>query len=131
MRLLLDTHSLLRHADGDPQMSSTATSLLKDPTNPLIVSMATVWEIAIKAGLNKLALSAPFETFMARAVGGYRLTMLDVTLDDCAAYERLPFPDNQHRDPFDRMIIVHAQRHGLSVVGLDAAFDSYGVTRFW
>jgi PIN domain nuclease of toxin-antitoxin system len=54
-----------------------------------------------------------------------------VTFDDCVAYERLPFPDKQHRDPFDRMIIVHAQRDGLSVIGRDAAFDAYGITRLW
>jgi PIN domain nuclease of toxin-antitoxin system len=45
--------------------------------------------------------------------------------------ERLPFPDRQHRDPFDRMIIVHARRGGLSVVGMDSAFDSYGIIRLW
>ena len=130
MKLLLDTHSLLWHANGDPQMSATATSLLVDPTNELYLSMASVWEIAVKVGLKKLMLSAPFVTFMTRAITGYGLTVL-VYVDDCAAYERLPFPEKQHRDPFDRMIIVHAQRDGLSVVGLDMAFDSYGVTRLW
>ena len=57
--------------------------------------------------------------------------MLAVTFDDGVAYERLPFPDQQQRDPFDRMIIVHAQRHGLSVVGVDVAFGHSGVTRLW
>ena len=59
MKLLLDTHTFLWHADGDPQMSSTATALLIDPANELFLSMATVWEIAIKMGLRKLSLSAP------------------------------------------------------------------------
>jgi PIN domain nuclease of toxin-antitoxin system len=131
MKLLLDSHSLLWHASGDPQMSATATALLVDPTNDLFLSMASVWEIAIKVGLKKLTLSAPFATFMTRAITGYGLTVLAVMFDDCVAYERLPFPDRQHRDPFDRMIIVHAQRGGLSVVGMDAAFDSYGITRLW
>jgi PIN domain nuclease of toxin-antitoxin system len=112
-------------------MSATATALLVDPTNDLFVSVATIWELAIKVGHNKLRLSAPFVTFMTRAVAGYGLTVLAVTLDDSLAYERLAFPDKQHRDPFDRMIIIHAQRHGLSVVGVDVAFDSYGITRLW
>ena len=59
MKLLLDSHSLLWHANGDPQMSATATSLLVDPTNDLYLSMASIWEIAIKVGLKKLTLSAP------------------------------------------------------------------------
>jgi PIN domain nuclease of toxin-antitoxin system len=82
-------------------------------------------------GLKKLTLSAPFLTFMTRAITGYGITLLPMTLDDCAAYEQLPFPDPQHRDPFDRMIVVHALGHGLSVVGIDRAFDAYGITRLW
>jgi PIN domain nuclease of toxin-antitoxin system len=100
VRLLLDTHAFLWHADGSPQMSASATALLVDPANELFLSTATVWEIAIKVGLKKLSLSAPYITFMTRAINGYGLTVLPITFDDCAAYEQLPFPDKQHRDPF-------------------------------
>jgi PIN domain nuclease of toxin-antitoxin system len=131
MKLLLDTHTFLWHADGDPRMSATATALLVDPANELFLSMASAWEIAIKTGLKKLTLSAPFLTFMTKAITGYGMTLVPITLDDCAGYEQLAFPDPQHRDPFDRMIVVQALRNGLSVVGIDAAFDAYGVTRFW
>ncbi len=131
MKLLLDTHTLLWHADGDPRMSATATALLIDPANALFLSMATVWEIAIKVGLTKLTLSAPYVAFMTRAITGYGLTVLPMTLGDCAAYEQLPFPHQQHRDPFDRMIVIHAIRNGLSVIGVDAAFDPYGISRLW
>jgi PIN domain nuclease of toxin-antitoxin system len=68
---------------------------------------------------------------MTRAITGYGLTLLPMTLDDCVAYEQLPFPNKQHRDPFDRMIVIHAFRNGLSVIGVDVAFDPYGVTRLW
>lgn len=131
MKLLLDTHTFIWHADGNPQISAVATALLIDPANDLFLSMATVWEIAIKMGLKKLTLSAPFVTFMTRAIAGYGLTLLPMAFDDCAAYENLPFPDPNHRDPFDRMMIIHALRNGLSVVGNDVAFDAYGVNRLW
>lgn len=131
MKLLLDTHAFLWHADGDPQMSTTATSLLTDPANELYLSMASVWEIAIKTGLKKLTLSAPFLTFMSKAIAGYGITLLPMTLDDCAAYEQLPFPDPRHRDSFDRMIAVQTLGNAFSLVGVDAAFDAYGVTRLW
>lgn len=131
MKLLLDTHTFLWHADGDPKMNAAATTLLIDPANELFLSMASVWEIAIKMGLKKLTVSAPYAAFMTRAITGYGVTVLPMTFDDCAAYEQLPFPDPQHRDPFDRMIVVHAVRNGLSVVGVDAAFDSYGIIRLW
>lgn len=131
MRLLLDTHTFLWHANGDSQVSATATALLIDPGNELFLSMASVWEIAIKSGLKKLTLSAPFLAFLTQAITGYGITLLQMTIDDCAAYEQLPFPNPQHRDPFDRMIIVQTLSNGLSVVGLDSAFDAYGIKRFW
>jgi PIN domain nuclease of toxin-antitoxin system len=131
VRLLLDTHAFRWHADGNPQMSTNATALLIDPANELFLSIATVWEIAIKVGLKKLALSAPYVTFMTRAISGYELILLPMSLDDCAAYEQLPFPEKQHRDPFDRMIVIHALRNGLSLVSCDLAFDPYGVSRLW
>lgn len=131
MKLLLDTHTFLWHANGDPQLSAPATALLIDPANELLLSMASVWEIAIKVGLKKLTLSEPYVAFMTRAITAYGVTLLPMTLDDCAAYEQLPFPDRQHRDPFDRMIVTHALRDGLSIVGIDVALDGYGVTRLW
>jgi PIN domain nuclease of toxin-antitoxin system len=131
VKLLLDTHTFLWHADADPRMSPSATALLADPANELFLSMATEWEIAIKVGIKKLVLSRPFGAFMKRAIIGYGLTELSITFEDCAEYEMLPFPDRNHRDPFDRMIITHALRHGCSVVGADSAFDAYGVARLW
>jgi PIN domain nuclease of toxin-antitoxin system len=131
MKLLLDTHTLLWHADGSPQMSATATALLVDPANELFLSMAALWEIAIKVGLKKLTLSSPYLDCMNKAITGYALTVLPITLEDCAEYEALPFPLPKHRDPFDRLIITHAMRNGLSIVGADVNFDAYGVTRLW
>ena len=131
MKLLLDTHTLLWHANGDAKMSATATALLTDPANELYLSMASVWELAIKVGIGKLPLTVPLATYLVSAISGYGLVVLPITFDDCIAYERLTFPDPKHRDPFDRMIILHAQRNGLSVVGADTAFDSYRVSRLW
>lgn len=131
MNLLLDSHTLLWLMEANPSLSGTAAALIADPANRLHLSMASVWEIGIKVGLKKMGLSVPFATFLATAVNGYGLVVLPITTDDCIRYEALPFPDKQHRDPFDRMIIIHALRDGLSIVGVDVAFDPYGVTRLW
>jgi PIN domain nuclease of toxin-antitoxin system len=127
VNLLLDTHTLLWLMQGPANLSATAAALLVDPANRL--RMASVWEIAIKIGRKKMGLSVPLATFLTTAVAGYGLLVVPITTDDCISYEALPFPDPQHRDPFDRMIVVHALRNGFSVVGVDAAFDPYGVTR--
>ena len=131
MNLLLDSHTLLWLMEGNPSLSSTAAALIADPANRLYLSMASVWEISIKVGLKKMGLSVPFATFLATAVNGYGLTVVPITTDDCISYEALPFPNPQHRDPFDRMIAVHALRNTLSLVGNDGAFDNYGVPRLW
>ncbi len=131
MKLLLDTHTFLWHSDGSPQVSAAATALLVEATNELYLSMASVWEIAIKVGLKKLTLSSPFGNFMTKAITGYGITTLPITLEDCADYESLAFPAPKHRDPFDRLIIVHARRNGMSVVGADPDFDAYGIPRLW
>lgn len=131
MNLLLDSHTLLWLMQSNPSLSRTAASLIADPGNRIYLSMASIWEIGIKSGVGKMGLSVPYATFLDTAINGYGLIVLPITTDDCIHYEALPFPDKQHRDPFDRMIITHALREGLAVVGVDPAFDSYGVTRIW
>ena len=68
---------------------------------------------------------------MSQVLLTYKAVLLPIMEDDCIAYEQLPFPNPNHRDPFDRMIDVHANRHGLTLVSADASFDAYGVTRLW
>jgi PIN domain nuclease of toxin-antitoxin system len=131
VRLLLDTHTLLWLQSGDPQLSAKAKTLLTDPSNERFLSMASAWEIAIKSGLKKLTLADPFPALLAKVVLAYQIVLLTIAVDDCAAYEQLSFPNPNHRDPFDRMILVHALRNGLSLVSADAAFDAYGVARCW
>ena len=131
MSLLLDSHTLLWLMQSNPSLSEKAVSLIADSSNLLYLSMASVWEIGIKSGLRKIGLSVPYATFLDTAINGYGLKILPITVDDCVRYEALPFPDREHRDPFDRMIIIHALRNGLSIVGIDTAFDSYGVNRLW
>ena len=131
MNLLLDSHTLLWLMESNPSLSPAATRLITDPANRLPLSMASIWEIGIKTGMGKLGLSVPYGTFLTTAINGYELIVLPITIEDCVQYEQLSFPNPQHRDPFDRMIIVHAQRNGFAIVGVDASFDSYGVTRLW
>ena len=131
MKLLLDTHTFLWHCEGSPNLSSNAAGLLANPTHNLYVSTASIWELAIKIGLRKLSISRPFLPFVADALRQFGIYLLPISLDDCEVYRQLPFPNPKHRDPFDRMIIIHTQRNGLSVVGNDADFDDYGVARLW
>jgi PIN domain nuclease of toxin-antitoxin system len=61
MRLLLDTHSFLWFIAGTDQLSNSARDLISDFDNEVLLSVASLWEIAIKMSLGKLRLSRPFE----------------------------------------------------------------------
>jgi PIN domain nuclease of toxin-antitoxin system len=129
--LLLDTHTFLWHLDGSPRLSSSAIALLTNPANELLLSVVSVWEIAIKVNIGKLTLSAAFPVYVAVAIKGYRLTVLPLNQSDCDLYSTLPFPLHTHRVPFDRMLNTQALRQNLTVLGVDTNFDAYGVTRLW
>jgi PIN domain nuclease of toxin-antitoxin system len=66
VKLLLDTHTFLWLVEGSPKLSATATAALADPVNELFLSVASVWELAIKTGNKKLALSNPLDVYVAR-----------------------------------------------------------------
>lgn len=61
MRLLLDTHSFLWFIGGSASLSSTARTFIEDADNQLLLSMASLWEMAIKLSIGKLSLGKPFE----------------------------------------------------------------------
>ncbi len=128
MRLVLDTHALIWYVDRDHLLSPTAHAAITNPANELFLSAATVWEMAIKVGIGKLTLSGPYRLWIEKAVTDLRLIHLPVTIEYADAQARLP---HHHGDPFDRLLIAQALTDGIAVVGADAVFDRYGVTRLW
>jgi PIN domain nuclease of toxin-antitoxin system len=82
-------------------------------------------------GLGKIELSIEISELFGDSLEVHGVEMLSIDLEDAAAYALLGFPDPNHRDPFDRMLIVQAQRRNLAVVSADAKLDAYSVTRTW
>lgn len=70
MKLLLDPHAFLWFVTSDPQLSESALDLIAEPTNEVLVSPATYWEVAIKVSLGKYPLTVPFETFFQEGIDG-------------------------------------------------------------
>jgi PIN domain nuclease of toxin-antitoxin system len=128
VRLLLDTHSLIWAMDDPTKLSGPASTALQDPANDLLLSAATVWELAIKVGQGKLKLSLPYRQWMEKAIADLELTILPVTVE---YGERQSSLATHHKDPFDRLIIAQALVEGMGVVSSDTAFDAYGITRVW
>lgn len=128
MRLLLDTHAVIWAVEQPAQLSPNARSALEDTSNQIVISAATVWEIAIKVGLGRLSLSMPYREWMNRALADLGATLLPITVEYAAAQATLP---NHHGDPFDRMLIAQARVDNLPLVSSDNALDQYGISRVW
>jgi PIN domain nuclease of toxin-antitoxin system len=128
VRLLLDTHTLLWFALGDPRLSSTAIARIMDTVHEKVVSPASYWEIAIKISVKKYVLSSSYEAFMAEAIDKNGFGYLHIEPKQTAVLTTLPF---HHTDPFDRLLVAQALVEGLSVVSNDVQLDAYGVKRLW
>lgn len=128
MNLLLDTHSFLWFIGGNTNLSSTARSLIEDTSNQPFLSLASLWEIAIKSSLGKLTLAQPFEVLMPRQMELNGIKPLNIELDDLALVAKLPL---HHRDPFDRLLVAQAIERQIPVISADMAFEFYGVQRLW
>jgi len=118
--LLLDAHTALWWLADDPTLAPVARSAIADPTNDVLVSAASVWEIEIKRALRKL--DAPVGLVDAIATAGF--DVLPITGEDAERAGSLPA---HHRDPFDRMLIAQAHRLDAVIVSRDSAFLAYGI----
>ncbi len=126
MRLLLDTHALLWWVDGGGRLSAAQKRAVARPANQVYVSVASSWEMAIKASLGKLELASPVGDYMVRHLAANRFQLLNVTLEHVARVEDLPY---HHRDPFDRLLVAQAKEENLTLVSRDPIFVRYGVKR--
>jgi PIN domain nuclease of toxin-antitoxin system len=128
VRVLLDTHTFLWFLLEDPQLSTTASDLIIDPTNDIEVSPATYWEIAIKISLGKYTLPEPYDVFMKREITTNDCRIVPIEPKHTAVLTTLPF---HHRDPFDRLLIAQAMVEAIPILSGDTVFDAYPVTRLW
>ncbi len=128
MRLLLDTHSFLWFISGDERMSTTARGWVEDVQNEVFLSVASLWEMAIKISLGRLRFAQPFDVFISQQISINRIGLLGITIGHTAKVAELPF---HHRDPFDRLLIAQALVEQMPIVSRDPVLETYGVTRLW
>jgi PIN domain nuclease of toxin-antitoxin system len=123
--LLLDTSIFLWYAVNDPRLSREAShAIASAPT--AWVSVVTAWELAVKLGLDKLKLDRPLADLIDLEQDRGGLTPLQLETSDVLAYASLGFPDETRRDPFDRMLVVQAQRRELTLLTSDERLAVYG-----
>lgn len=123
---LLDTHTLIWLTENDPKLPDDLRIRI-DKADLVYLSIASLWEIAIKLQLGKLLLKKSYETIGA-TLETSDILILPIAFNDTVQVRHLPL---HHRDPFDRMLIAQAINHSLSIVSADAVFDAYPIQRIW
>ena len=120
-RLLLDTHALIWALADPDELAAAARNAIEKPSNTVLVSPASLYEINLKIGIGKLQ---PPAVDLLGSIQSADFTELPLHLAHAALAGSLPF---HHRDPFDRLLIAQAQLEHLTVVTRDPHFALYGL----
>lgn len=120
MSYLLDTHVFIWGQAGDPRLGPGAAEILIDPSVPVFLSIASAWEMAIKASQGRLDVPADLASVLAES--GF--DVLGIDLRHTEEVRRLP---HHHKDPFDRMLVAQARADGLALVTSDPKLAAYDV----
>ena len=118
-RLLLDTHALIWFVSNDPNLPVSTRDKIES-ADDVFLSIASLWEMAIKLNIGKLPLQGAFEDIEPQLIAA-GITILPVTFADTVQFRYLPL---HHRDPFDRMIMAQAELENLPVITYDEAFHT-------
>jgi PIN domain nuclease of toxin-antitoxin system len=121
MKLLLDTHLLLWAAGEPNRLSATAQKLVNSPSNELLFSAASVWEVAIKRGLGRKDFQAD-PRLLRRGLLDNGYIELPILSDHVVAIESLP---PIHKDPFDRLLVAQATVEGITLLTADSVVAQY------
>lgn len=127
MKLLIDTQAFIWFVENDKELPLKIKSILEDSESEILISIATLWEIAIKTSLGKLIMKSDIERLINNLykMGFEILTILPEHIIKLSSLEHV------HRDPFDRIIISQGLFEKIPIVSIDEIFDVYKVKRIW
>jgi len=121
---LLDSQVWVWHLNEPERLRDPVRSLIRSGGSQLSISLATIWELAIKAGSGRLPLPRPTTKFLLEQAAARDIGILPIERHHLAIAEQLPF---HHRDPFDRMIVAQAIAEGMTLITADAELEAYAV----
>jgi len=124
---LLDTHTLIWFIEGDENLSDIARKSIERRNITNYVSIASLWEIAIKVNIGRLEIKVPFHQIREKIFeNGFQI--LPISFDDTLIISSLPL---FHRDPFDRIIVAQAMANNLTIISRDGYLKAYNIKQIW
>jgi PIN domain nuclease of toxin-antitoxin system len=124
---LLDTHAFIWF-DAEPHKLSNRAVQIMCSTEPLYLSVVSIWEMAIKSQTGKLTLRSDIDRIVSEQVEKNGLKILDVTLPHSLSMLSLPAI---HKDPFDRLLIAQARTEKLVMLTVDPDVRKYPIQTDW
>lgn len=121
MRVLLDTHVLLWALAEPGRLGAEVRAMIEDPNNEVLFSAASIWEVAIKAGLGRPDFVVrPDQVAWAAVEAGF--VELPIRAEGAARVANLP---PHHRDPFDRLLVAQAMAGPMRLFTADPLLPPY------
>jgi PIN domain nuclease of toxin-antitoxin system len=128
MRVLIDTCAFLWLASDAEELSNTAKHFFFEDKNDFFLSIASIWELAIKLSLKKLELLEPLDKLITNQIQTNGITLLEIDFRHVVRIATLPF---HHRDPFDRLLVSQAIEEKMAILSSDMLLDNYSIQRIW
>ena len=127
MNILLDTHAVIWFFEEDKRLPKSSIEAIYNLNNMIYVSVASLWEVAIKLSVDKLTFDDGFDGFL-ETVHKNEFALMEVEPEHIRATMNLP---HIHRDPFDRMLIAQAMIDDMAIMTADANIVKYNVRICW
>jgi PIN domain nuclease of toxin-antitoxin system len=128
VKVLLDTHTLIWALTSPKNLTRKVSRLISDPSNDVLVSAASAWEISTKVRIGKLLEAADVEKDLLNAIDDADYTLLPITGAHALEAGRLT---GKHGDPFDRMIAAQSLDLDIAVLSRDPNLDEFAIRRIW
>jgi PIN domain nuclease of toxin-antitoxin system len=125
MKLLIDTQSWLWWFAAPDRLKQSTIDTIANADNELWFSVASAWEMGVKAAMAKLPLPKPTDEYIRDTVRELGANLLDINATHALTAAELP---PYHRDPFDRMLIAQAGIEKMTIVTADRVFERYTAT---
>jgi PIN domain nuclease of toxin-antitoxin system len=109
-------------------LSRKALELIQDPENTLLLSAASIWELAIKQSLGRLEIKTPLEDLISSRPQNRNLQFLPINHEHALATVNLPF---HHKDPFDRLLVAQCQVEKIPLLTPDKVLEKYAISIVW